>query len=88
MIKKTKAKKKNLLKNITKEMLITDIIEKYPDKSFEIAQAMGEAGLHCIGCQAAVYETLKQGMLFHGFTEKELDKLVIKLNKIIQKKAD
>lgn len=40
-----------------------------------------EAGMHCIGCPMMAQETLEQGCLSHGMTEKQIDKLVKELNK-------
>jgi hybrid cluster-associated redox disulfide protein len=39
-----------------------------------------EAGLHCIGCHMSAYETIEQGCLAHGFSKKEIDDLIKKLN--------
>ena len=49
-------------KKITKDMIIGEIIKKYP-KSVEI---MLEHGIHCIGCHVATWETLEQGASVQG----------------------
>ena len=51
-------------------MTIDEIFGKFPDKSQRIAQELTNAGLHCVGCQAATWETLEVGMIGHGFDEK------------------
>ena len=61
---------------ITKEMSITEIIEHYP-------QAHGvfmKYNLGCIGCIAARFETLEDGLIAHGINVedflKEINKAV------------
>jgi len=39
-----------------------------------------DAGMHCLGCGMAQMETLKQGCLAHGMSEKEIKKLIERLN--------
>ncbi len=53
---------------ITKDMLIGDVVKKYP-KSAEI---MAKHGLHCIGCHVATWESLEQGAAGHGIDVKRL----------------
>ena len=67
---------------ITKDILIGDLVENYP----EIGQIlMQDYGFHCIGCMAAGMETLEQGGLVHGMNQKEIKKMVEDLNKLTQK---
>ncbi|MBY0529050.1 MAG: iron-sulfur cluster assembly accessory protein [Rhabdochlamydiaceae bacterium] len=73
---------------ITREMTIEEILSSFPQKSQKIAQEMTNAGLHCVGCGAATWETLEAGMLSHGFPEEEIDALVARLNNILSEKAD
>jgi hybrid cluster-associated redox disulfide protein len=62
---------------ITKDILISDLIEQNP----KLIQILTEKyGLHCIGCMAASMETLEQGALVHGMSKKQIDKMVEKLN--------
>lgn len=61
---------------ITKDMGITDIVNKYPE-TVEIFQSYG---MHCFGCMAARFENLEQGALAHGL---DVDKLVEDLNKAV-----
>ena len=69
--------KKTTKKNITAKMTFADILEKHP----ESANILFESGLHCIGCGGAMYETIEQGCMMHGMSQKEINKLVKKLNK-------
>ena len=67
---------------ITKDILILDLVEQNP----ALAEVLTEKyGLHCIGCMAASMETLEQGALTHGMTEDEVEKMVMELNKILEK---
>jgi len=72
-MKKTKTKKDS----ITKDMTFAEILEKHP----EVGNDLFEAGLHCIGCGGAMYETLEQGCSMHGFSKKQIDDLIKILNK-------
>ncbi|MFH1850008.1 MAG: DUF1858 domain-containing protein [archaeon] len=47
---------------ITKDMLVGEIVEDYPD----LVGTMLEHGMQCIGCCVATWETLEQGALGHG----------------------
>ena len=73
---------------ITKEMTIEEILTTFPQRSQRLAQEMMNAGLNCVGCGASVWETLEAGMLGHGFSEQDLEKLLKKLNAILGEKID
>lgn len=70
------------------EMTISDIFSNFPQKGQRLAQAMTSAGLHCVGCQAATWETLEVGMLGHGFGNEEIKALLSKLNAILEENSD
>ena len=65
---------------ITKDMLIGEIIQKYP----ESIETMQKHGLHCIGCHVATWETLEQGVSAHGIN---VDALVEEINKKIRNRG-
>lgn len=69
-------------------MTIDAILGKYPQKSQRIAQELTNAGLQCVGCQAATYETLEVGMLGHGFEEEDIEALLAKLNAALEEESD
>ena len=69
-------------------MTIQSVLEAYPERSSVIVQELTNAGLHCASCKAAVWETLEEGMQGHGFSDKDIDQLVEKINTIIQEKID
>ena len=78
----SKEKKLNK-KKITGEMLLAEIVEKYP----KLAEVLTEKyGFHCIGCVASEFESLEQGATVHGMNKKEIDKLVGYLNGLLEKK--
>lgn len=73
---------------ISRGMTIEDIFSKFPQKAQKLAQEITNSGLHCVGCQAATWETLEAGMLGHGYSEDEIDELVAALNAILDEKVD
>jgi len=68
---------------IGKDMTIAEILTVFPEKTLDISEVMREFGIHCAGCGAASFETLEQGVLGHGFSTADLDKLVINLNELV-----
>ncbi len=69
-------------------MTIAEIFSTFPHKSQKLAQAMTNAGLHCTSCSAATWETLEAGMLGHGMKQEECQKLLNKLNAILEEEQD
>ncbi len=65
---------------ITKDMIIGECISKYP----ETADYLLSIGFHCIGCFAAGFETIEQGLKSHGKNNKEIESTIKKLNQIIK----
>jgi hybrid cluster-associated redox disulfide protein len=59
---------------ITKDMLIGDVVKKYPNS----VNIMLDHGMECVGCHVATWETLEQGAQGHGI---DVDSLVKELNK-------
>ena len=54
-----------MAEKITKDMIIEDVVRKYPN-TIPVFMAHG---LHCIGCHIANYETIEQGALGHGLDD-------------------
>jgi hybrid cluster-associated redox disulfide protein len=67
---------------ITKDMIIEEIVEKYP----YLAEYIMDYGVHCVGCGVASFESLKEGFMGHGMGEEEIDAIVAELNKVIEEK--
>ena len=68
---------------ITKDILIGDLVENYPDLASVLVE---KYGFHCIGCMAAGMETLEEGATVHGMESKEIEKLVKDLKKRVEVK--
>lgn len=63
---------------ITKTSNLLKLAQEYP----HLAPVLFEKyGLHCLGCMAALFETLEQGAKAHGLSEKEIVKMVKELNR-------
>ena len=75
-------------KKINRQMTIEDILGMFPYKAQRLSQEITNAGLHCVGCHAAVWETLEAGMYTHGKTEAQIDELVRRLNALLDEEVD
>lgn len=53
---------------IDPDMLIVDIIEKYPDA----AQVLMNCGMSCVTCGAALYESLSEACMVHGLDPEDV----------------
>lgn len=58
---------------ITKDMLIGDVLDQYPD----LAEFFLEIGMHCLGCPHSRGESIEQACEVHGT---DVDELLTKLN--------
>src|SRR3989344_3374116 len=70
---------------ITKNMLIAEILAENPEKAQLLSEIMIDFGIHCVGCGASAFETLEQGVLGHGYSEADLNKLVKQINEVLEK---
>ena len=62
---------------ITKEMSITEIIQQYP----QTHGIFMKYNLGCIGCIAARFETLEDGLIAHGIN---VDEFLKEINKAVE----
>ncbi len=69
---------------IHRQMTIDQILSMFPQKAQRLSQEITGAGLHCIGCHAATWETLEAGMLGHGMGEEAIEGLVRRLNALLE----
>ncbi len=69
-----KNKKNEIL--ITSDMTIGEAVEQYPPT----ANVLTAEGIHCVGCGAATYETIEEGLKGHGKTDEQIVKIVKKMN--------
>lgn len=79
---------KKQVKNISRQMTIEEILGMFPYKAQRLSQEITNAGLHCVGCHAAVWETLEAGMYSHGKTDAQIDELVRRLNALLEEEVD
>jgi hybrid cluster-associated redox disulfide protein len=63
---------------INKKMSIEEVVTKYP----ETVATFETFGLGCLGCQAALFESIEQGAEIHGI---DVDALITDLNRQIKK---
>jgi hybrid cluster-associated redox disulfide protein len=59
---------------INKRMSIEEVVRKYP----QTIATFERHGLGCVGCQAALFESIEDGAEVHGI---DVDALIIDLNK-------
>lgn len=71
------------LKNIDRKMNLGELVSNNPEAGRILAE---DYGLHCVGCMAAQFDTLEAGMKIHGYQDKEIDKVIKKLNQLKRKK--
>ncbi|MBP5294871.1 MAG: DUF1858 domain-containing protein [Lachnospiraceae bacterium] len=67
-------------RRITKETLLYDLLQKDPDT----AEILMGAGMGCIYCPAALYETIEQACQVHGI---DPDDLVEEINTFLESQA-
>ena len=69
------------MKLIDKNMLIGDLSAYYPHQAQLLVQ---KYGFHCLGCPMAGQETIEEGAMGHGMTNKQIKELLEVLNKSLQ----
>jgi hybrid cluster-associated redox disulfide protein len=76
--KTKKSKQRKIKEEITKDMIISKIVQKHP----ELVETFFRNGLFCVGCHQAASETLEQACQVHGIN---VNKLLKQLNKTKKK---
>ena len=72
---------KEILKKITKEMMIGEVVEKYPS----VIEVLLSYGVHCVGCHVSFFESLEQGMKGHArLSDKELEVAIKEMNEAME----
>ena len=70
---------------ITKDMTIGELVQQYPS----VVEILMDEGVSCVGCGAAYFETIEEGLAGHGRNEEEVTAIVEKLNQAIpEEKGD
>ena len=64
------------MREVTKDMSIIDVVQKYP----ESLEVFAKYGLGCVGCAAAKFENLEAGAKVHGI---DPDTMVKEINAAI-----
>lgn len=75
-------------KVISRTMTIEEILSLFPHKAQRLSHEITKAGLHCVGCHAATWETLEAGMMGHGMDDAAINRLVEALNKLLGEESD
>ncbi len=65
---------------VTADMSIGEVVSNYP----EAVAVLMKYGLHCIGCQIAAFESLRDGLVAHGLSEKDVERVVEEINATIE----
>ena len=78
----------NKTPRIDRHMTIESILSLFPHKAQRLSQEITNAGLHCVGCHAATWETLEAGMLGHGMNEAAIERLTQRLNALLEEESD
>jgi iron-sulfur cluster assembly accessory protein len=73
---------------VHRHMTIEQILSLFPHKAQRLSQEITAAGLHCVGCHAATWETLEAGMLGHGMSNEAIDRLTQRLNALLDEESD
>ena len=66
--------------NITKNIWIEDLLDKYP----QAQQFLSQKGIICIKCGEPVWGSLEEQIKKKGFSENELNKLILDLNEFLK----
>lgn len=67
---------------VTRKTNMNELLMKHP----ELAGLLVQSGMGCIGCPMSMGETIEEGCEAHGMSDKDIDKLVEKMNKMSEKK--
>lgn len=68
-----------MAKNVSKDMLIHEIIEIDPGN----AAILMASGMHCVGCPSAAMESLEEACQVHGMN---VDEVIFSINEYLAKK--
>ena len=68
------------MSKISRKTNLGELIQKYSKAAKVLTE---KYDLHCVGCMAASFETLEDGLRVHGYDKKEINKIVKELNKLV-----
>ncbi len=61
---------------VKKNDRISDVVKGHPESS----SIMMKHGVHCVGCHAALFETIEQGAKADGIEDEEIERMVDEIN--------
>lgn len=67
-------------KKITKDYNLGELVSKYP----QTIEVLLDYGLHCVGCGAMFFDSIEAGAKIHGYSDEEIDELVLRINEVIK----
>lgn len=75
-----KTKTKTQIK-IDRKMNLAELVTLYPQL---VNVLMEDYGLHCVSCFAAGFDTLEEGAKIHGYSDRDIEKMVKRLNTLVK----
>lgn len=63
------------------DTIIADVIAAFP----KAAPVMMSYGLHCVGCAANTFDTIRAGAQLHGMPEETIEEMIVNINEKINK---
>lgn len=82
-VKECKEEKKECV-GISADMKISEVLDKCPSA----AEILMNEGVHCVGCHAAQWESLEDGLKSHGKSEEEIKQIIDKINKVVEEESN
>jgi hybrid cluster-associated redox disulfide protein len=64
---------------ITRKMTFGELLQEYP----AAGRVLASKGLHCIGCHIAVSESIEDGAMAHGLSDKDIDDMVEEVKRTV-----
>lgn len=65
---------------VSRDWTVAEIVAQYP----QTTEVLSEYGLHCFGCAASGFESIAEGCLGHGFSQEDIDLLIVDINDAIE----
>ena len=60
---------------ISRDTIISEILEKNPGKSALLSEMLLDFGIHCVGCSVSELESLGDGLKSHGLSDEKVEEL-------------
>lgn len=65
---------------ITEDTNLGRLLMHYP----QTAEVLLDYGLHCVGCMASSFDTIKMGAQVHKMPDEQIQELVTRINEVIK----